>query len=286
MRSARSENLPLGTSPSRLEVASPDSLCLFDGEPGKGGLFQTFCREIRTNASVSESTILTLDTFARAASAQVRERDIDLISLCAMLLQTACTPGKIEALEARRLASMHDLRVAVEQMAKEVCPDRGLAHQTCFEGLRFVPHGQRNAADLLQNRPALRLETGTSQDWESKTPFQARIQSVTTGTEGTSALAVGRRRSKTNFELRNENCFRLGWPDGQTRGWNYQEGPRGADSSPIVAGLWCMKHTEWASRNRDERRCEERTCRFADDGLVVWRVDAGAEARTEQRVGR
>lgn len=82
-----------------------------------------------------------------------------------MLLQTAYTPGKIEALQARRLAFIHDLRVAVEQMAKEVCPDRGLAHQTCFEGLRFVPYGQRNASDLLQKGPALRLETGTSQDW-------------------------------------------------------------------------------------------------------------------------
>jgi hypothetical protein len=69
---------------------------------------------------------LTLGTFAHAACSQARDRDIDLISLCAMLLQMACTPGKIEGLEARRLASMHDLRVAVEQMAKEVCPDRGL----------------------------------------------------------------------------------------------------------------------------------------------------------------
>jgi hypothetical protein len=64
-------------------------------------------------------TVVTNGTFTRAARSQARERDIELISqqeLCAMLQRTACTPGEVEAMEARRLASMHDLRVAIEQI--------------------------------------------------------------------------------------------------------------------------------------------------------------------------
>jgi hypothetical protein len=66
-------------------------------------------------------TVVTNGTFTRAARSQARERDIELISqqeLGTMLQRTSCTPGEIEAMEARRLASMHDLRIAIEQMAK------------------------------------------------------------------------------------------------------------------------------------------------------------------------
>jgi hypothetical protein len=63
--------------------------------------------------------VVTNGTFTRAAKFQARERDIELVSqqeLCAMLQRTPCTPGEVEAMEARHLASMHDLRIAIEQI--------------------------------------------------------------------------------------------------------------------------------------------------------------------------
>ena len=64
-------------------------------------------------------TVVTNGTFTRAARSHARERDIELISqqeLCAMLQRIPCAPGEVEAMEARRLASMHDLRIAIEQI--------------------------------------------------------------------------------------------------------------------------------------------------------------------------
>ncbi|HXX24461.1 MAG TPA: SNF2-related protein [Terriglobia bacterium] len=68
-------------------------------------------------------TVATNGSFTRAAQRQARERDIDLITLqelCAMLQRTPCTLGEVEAMEARRLATMRDLRVAIEQMGRQL----------------------------------------------------------------------------------------------------------------------------------------------------------------------
>lgn len=53
--------------------------------------------------------VVTNGIFTHAAKSQARERDIELVSkqeLCAALEQTPCTPGEVEAMEARRLESM------------------------------------------------------------------------------------------------------------------------------------------------------------------------------------
>jgi hypothetical protein len=67
--------------------------------------------------------IVTNGTFTRVAQSQARERDVELISeqeLCVMLDRMPCTPGEVEAMEARRLASMRDLRAAIEQLGNRL----------------------------------------------------------------------------------------------------------------------------------------------------------------------
>jgi HJR/Mrr/RecB family endonuclease len=67
--------------------------------------------------------IVTNGTFTCVAESQARERDVDLTSeqeLCVMLDRTPCTPGEVEAMEARRLASMRDLRAAIEQLGNQL----------------------------------------------------------------------------------------------------------------------------------------------------------------------
>ena len=64
------------------------------------------------------SVVVTNGTFTKAAKSEGRERDVELVSeeeLWALLERTPCTPGEIEAVEARRLASVADLRAALER---------------------------------------------------------------------------------------------------------------------------------------------------------------------------
>lgn len=68
---------------------------------------------------VLRPVVTTNGTFTGAARSHAKERDVELIShqeLCAMLDRYACTPGEVEAMEARRLQSMRDLRIAIEQL--------------------------------------------------------------------------------------------------------------------------------------------------------------------------
>ena len=65
-----------------------------------------------------QPVVVTNGTFTKAAKSEGRERDVELVSegdLWTLLEQTPCTPGDIEAMEARRLASMADLRAALER---------------------------------------------------------------------------------------------------------------------------------------------------------------------------
>lgn len=61
--------------------------------------------------------VVTNGTFTKAARSEGRERDVELVSereLWTLIEETPCTPGEIEAMEARRLGSMADLRAALE----------------------------------------------------------------------------------------------------------------------------------------------------------------------------
>ena len=69
-----------------------------------------------------QAVVVTNALFTAAAKSVARLRDVDLISeqeLWAMLEQTPCTPGELEAMEARRLASMRDLHAAIEQASQQ-----------------------------------------------------------------------------------------------------------------------------------------------------------------------
>jgi hypothetical protein len=60
--------------------------------------------------------VATNGSFTSQAKSLARERDIELVSadgLAAMLKQYACTPGEIEEMESRRLASMRDVQAAI-----------------------------------------------------------------------------------------------------------------------------------------------------------------------------
>lgn len=60
--------------------------------------------------------VITNGTFTSQAKSLSRERDIELVSadgLWAMLKRYACTPGEIEEMESRRLASMRDVQAAI-----------------------------------------------------------------------------------------------------------------------------------------------------------------------------
>lgn len=73
------------------------------------------------HSHVLRPVVTTNGTFTSAARSHAKERDVELIShqeLCVMLGRYACTPGEVEAMEARRLQSMCDLRAAIERLGR------------------------------------------------------------------------------------------------------------------------------------------------------------------------
>ena len=68
---------------------------------------------------VFHGIVATNGKFTRQAKSLASERDIELVAaleLGAMLKDTPCTPGEIEAMESRRLASMRDVQAAITRL--------------------------------------------------------------------------------------------------------------------------------------------------------------------------
>lgn len=68
---------------------------------------------------VIHAIVATNGRFTRKARSLASERDIELVTvneLNVMLEQTPCTPGEIEAMESRRLASMRDIQAAIKRL--------------------------------------------------------------------------------------------------------------------------------------------------------------------------
>lgn len=65
--------------------------------------------------------LVTNGSFTARARAEVKGRDIRLVAntdLWQLLNETPCTPGDLEAMESRRLASMRDVQVAIERLVR------------------------------------------------------------------------------------------------------------------------------------------------------------------------
>lgn len=65
--------------------------------------------------------LVTNGSFTARARAEVKGRDIRLVAntdLWQLLNETPCTPGDVEAMESRRLASMRDVQVAIERLVR------------------------------------------------------------------------------------------------------------------------------------------------------------------------
>jgi hypothetical protein len=63
--------------------------------------------------------MVTNGIFTMQAKAHAKERDVELVGepeLGTLLKETPCTPAEIEAMEARRLASMRDVQAAIKSL--------------------------------------------------------------------------------------------------------------------------------------------------------------------------